>query len=91
MPKRPANGVNVEPAIQATGIKDDDWMQKLLEVDEEQLILIVSQIVNKSNIDNKRIKEARTELPSFSAEKWIDFTAQAGFPEDPSYLQLESF
>ena len=42
MPKRPADDVNVETAIQATGIKDDDWMQKLLEVDEEQLVLIVS-------------------------------------------------
>jgi hypothetical protein len=32
MPKRPADDANIENAIQATGIKDDDWMQKLLEV-----------------------------------------------------------
>jgi hypothetical protein len=56
MPKRPADDANVETAIQAAGIEDDDWMQKLLEVDKEQLILIVSLIVNKSNIDNKSIK-----------------------------------
>ena len=91
MPKRPADDANVETAIQAAGIEDDDWIQKLLKVDKEQLILIVSLIVNKSNIDNKSIKRARTELPSFSTEKWIDFAARAGLPEHPSYLQLEYF
>jgi hypothetical protein len=43
MPKRPAEDANVETAIQAAGIKDDDWMQKLLEVAKEQLILIVTK------------------------------------------------
>ena len=71
MPKRPAD--DVETAIQAAGINDDDWMQKLLEVDKEELILIVSQIVNEGNIDNRSIKKARIELPSFSTAKWIDF------------------
>ena len=91
MPKRPAEDANVETAIRAAGIKDDDWMQKLLEVDKEQLILIVSLIVNKSNIDNKSIKKARTELSSFSTAKWIDFAVRAGLPDNPSYLQLEYF
>jgi hypothetical protein len=36
-------------AIQAAGIKDDDLIQKFLEVDKEQLTLIISLIVNKSN------------------------------------------
>lgn len=89
MPKRPADDADVETAIQATGIEDDDWVQKLLEVDKEQLIQIVNLMVNKSNI-NKSIKKARTELPSFTA-KWIEFAARAGLPENPSYLQLEYF
>jgi hypothetical protein len=88
---QPANDANIETAIQAAGIKDDDWMQKLLEVDKEQLIQIVSQIVNKSSIDIKSIKKAQTKLPSFSVAKWIDFAARAGLPEDPSYLELEYF
>jgi hypothetical protein len=29
--KRPADDADVETAIQAAGIKDDDWIQKLLE------------------------------------------------------------
>ena len=92
MPKRPAeDDANVETAIQAAGIKDNDWVQKLLEVDKEQLTLIVSLIANKSNIDNKSIKKARTELSSFSTTKWIDFAARAGLPDDPSYLGLEPF
>ena len=91
MSKRPADDADVETAIQAAGITDNDWMQKLLKVDREQLILIVSQIVNKSNIDNKSIKKARTELPSFSTAKWIDFAARAGLPENASYLKLEHF
>jgi hypothetical protein len=93
MPKRLADSddANVETAIQATGIKDDDWMQKLLEVDKEQLILIVSLIVNKSNIDNRSIKKARIELLSFSTAKWIDFAKQSGLSDDPLYLRLEYF
>ena len=89
MPKRPAD--DVETAIQAAGINDDDWMQKLLEVDKEELILIVSQIVNEGNIDNRSIKKARIELPSFSTAKWIDFARRADLPEDPEYLGLEQF
>jgi hypothetical protein len=83
--KRPADDADVETAIQAAGIKDDDWIDKLLEVDEEQLILIVCDIVNRS------IKKARTELPSSSAAKWTDFAARAGLPENPSYLPLGYF
>ena len=90
-PKRPADDPDVETAIQAAGIKDDDWIQKLLEVDEEQLLLIVSLIVNKSNIDNRSIKKARIELPSFYTAKWSDFAAQAGLPENPNNLKLESY
>jgi hypothetical protein len=48
MPKRRADDPDVETAIQSTGIKDDDWLQKLLEVDKDELILIVSLIVNKA-------------------------------------------
>ena len=90
-PKRPADDPDVETAIQSAGIKDDDWIQKLLEVDKEQLILIVSLIVNKGNIDNKSIKKARTEIPSFSTANWTDFAARAGLPDNPSYLRLEYF
>ena len=91
MRKRPADDADVETAIQAAGIEDGDWIQKLLEVNTEQLTLIVSHIINKSNIDNRSIKKARTELPSFSTEKWIDFAARAGLPENPCYLKLEYF
>jgi hypothetical protein len=51
--KRPADDADVETAIQAAGIKDDDWIQKLLEVDKDQLILIISLIINKSNRQQK--------------------------------------
>jgi hypothetical protein len=91
MPKRRADDPDVETAIQSTGVKDDDWLQKLLEVDKDELILIVSLIVNKSNIDNRSIKRARIELPSFSTAKWADFAARTGLPENPSYLQLEDY
>ncbi|KAI0275567.1 hypothetical protein BGY98DRAFT_920455 [Russula aff. rugulosa BPL654] len=87
-PKRPADDLDVATAIQAAGIKDDDWIQKLLEVDKEQLTLIASLIVNKSNIDNRTIKKTRTAL---SAAKWTDFAARAGLPEDPRYLKLGYF
>jgi hypothetical protein len=86
-----ADNPDVETAIKATGIKDHNWMQKLLKVDKEQLILIISQIANKANIDNKSIKEARTELPSFSAVKWDNFAVGAGLSKDPRYLELEYF
>jgi len=89
--KRLVNDVDVEFAIAAAGIKDDDWLQKLLDLEEEQLILIISFLLNKGNIDNKSIKSARTELPSFSTTKWRDFAAQAGLSEDPSYLRLQYF
>jgi hypothetical protein len=87
-PKRPADDLDVATAIQAAGIKDDDWIQKLLEVDKEQLTLIASLIVNKSNIDNRTIKKTRTAL---STAKWTDFAARAGLPEDPGYLKLGYF
>jgi hypothetical protein len=89
--KRPVDDSDVETAIQSTGIKDDDWIQKLLEVDKEELILIVSLIVNKSNIDNRSIKRARIELPSFSTAKWTDFAARAGLPENPSCLEPDDY
>jgi hypothetical protein len=90
-PKRLADNSDVETAIHAAGIKDDDWIQKLLEVDKEHLILIIGLIVNKGNIDNSRIKKARIELPSFSAAKWTDFAARAGLPESPQYLELDDY
>ncbi|KAI0282488.1 hypothetical protein BGY98DRAFT_912213 [Russula aff. rugulosa BPL654] len=91
-PERPDDvDVDVETAIQAAGINDDDWLQKLLEVDEEQLILIISYLVNKSNIDNKSLKRVRIELPSFSTAKWAEFAAQAGLPKNPSFLQFKYF
>ncbi len=89
--KRLVNDVDVEFAIAAAGIKDDNWLQKLLDLEEEQLILIISFLLNKGNIDNKSIKSDRTELPSFSTTKWRDFAAQAGLSEDPSYLRLQYF
>lgn len=91
MPKRSADDADVETAIQATNIDDDDWMQKLLQVDEDPLILIISQILNKCNIEMKTIKKARIELPSFSLAKWADFAQQAGLPRNPDNLQLEHF
>jgi hypothetical protein len=91
MPERRADNSNVETAIQAAGINDNDWITKLLEVDKDQLILILSLIANKGNVDNRSIKKARIELPSFSTAKWIDFAVQAGLLEDPNYLQLEHF
>ena len=87
-PKRPADDLDVATAIQAAGIKYDDWIQKLFEVDKEQLTLIASLIVNKSNIDNRTIKKARIAL---STADWTDFAAQAGHPEDPGYLKLGYF
>ena len=90
--KPQVDDVDVESAVQAAGIKDDDWVQKLLDVEEEQqLILIISYLMNERNIDNKTIKSARTELPSFSTEAWSNFAAQAGLPDDPSYLKLGYF
>jgi hypothetical protein len=83
--------VDVETAIQAAGINDDDWLQKLLEVDNEQLILIISYLVNKSNIDNKSLKRVRIELPSFSTAKWAEFAARAGLPTNPRLLELKYF
>ncbi|KAI0288566.1 hypothetical protein BC826DRAFT_971488 [Russula brevipes] len=93
MPKRPADDADadVETAIQATRINDDDWMNKLLEVDQEKLILIVSKIVNEGNIDNRSIKKARIELPSFSMTKWIDFAKRTGLSRNPTSLTLQHF
>jgi hypothetical protein len=82
---------NQKTELQAAVKKDDDWMHKLLKVDEEQLIMIINLMVSKQNIDNRRIKKGRPELPSFSAAKWTDFAAQAGLPENHNRLQLESF
>ena len=88
---RPSDDPDVKTAILSAGIIDNDWIQKLLKVNKEQLILIVSLIINKGNIDNRSIKKARTELPSFSTEKWTDFAARAGLPINPGYLRLEYF
>jgi hypothetical protein len=90
-PKRLADNFVVKTAIHAAGIKDDDWIQKVFEVDKEHLILIISLVVNKGNIDIRSIKKARTELPSFSAAKWTDFAARAGLPENPSYFKLDDY
>ena len=89
--KPQVDDIDVESAVQAAGIKDDDWVQKLLDVEEEQLILIICFLMNESNIDSKTIKSARAGLPSFSTTKWSDFAAQAGLPDDPSYLKLGYF
>ena len=55
-PKRPADDADVATAIQAAGIKDDDRIQKVLEVDKKQLTLIVSLVVNKSNYRQQKFK-----------------------------------
>lgn len=90
--KRLADELDVESAVEAAGIEDNDWLQKLLGVEKEQLILIISLLVNRSSIDNRTINRARTELPSFSMAKWVDFASmQARLPEDPRYLWLERF
>jgi hypothetical protein len=91
MPKRPADDANLETAIQAAGISDDDWMKKLVEVDKEELLLIVSQIINQATLDNRSIKKARIELPSFSTAKWIDFAEKVGLPRNPDTLRLRYF
>src|SRR6266852_1481166 len=90
-PKRPVDNVEVEEAMQAVGIEDNDWLQKLLAVEREQLVLIISCLVNEKSIDNRSIKRARTELPFFSTAKWINFAAKAKLPENPFYLQLTDF
>ena len=91
MPKRPLDDADVETAIQAVNIDDDDWMQKLLEVDKDPLVLIISQILNERNIQMQTIKKARIELPSFSSAKWADFAERAGLPRNPQNLRLEYF
>ena len=65
--KRPADDVDVESAVQAAGIKDGDWVQKLLDVEEKQLVLLISLLLDKGNIDNRSVKRART---SSSTAKW---------------------
>lgn len=85
------DNADVETAIQSAGIKDDNWIQKLLEVDRDELIQIVSLIMNEGNIDNRSVKRVRTELESFSVAKWANFAVQAGLPESPSYLRPEYY
>jgi hypothetical protein len=87
----PEDGTYVETAVQDFDIKDDNWIQKLLEVDKDQLTLIIGHLANKGNIDNRSIKRARTQLPSFAAAKWADFAAEVGLPEIPRHLPLEYF
>jgi hypothetical protein len=87
----PADRTDVKTAIQDVNIKDNSWIQKLLEADQDQLTLIIGHLANKGNINDRSIDRARAQLPSFSTAKWADFAAKVGLPEDPHYLPLEYF
>src|SRR5258708_24433981 len=89
--KRPVDDTDVETAIQALDIKDNNWIQKFLEINKEQLALVIGHLADKGNIDNRSIKRARTQLPSFSTEMWADFAAGVDLPEEPRNLNLGSF
>lgn len=82
--------IDIEDVIQSVDL-EEGWMQKLLEVDDEELALIIGDLANQSNLTNKSIKKARTTLPSFCTEKWADFARRVDLPTDPEYLGLEFF
>ena len=50
----------------------DDWIEKLLKIDKDDLTLILGELANRGNIDNHDFKKARSTL-SFSDAKWDDF------------------
>lgn len=89
---RPVNypDIDLGDALESTGI-GDNWLQKLLDLDEDQLTLIIGHIMNKASIDNRSMTRIRTQLPSFSTEKWAEFAAQAGLPENADHLRFERF
>jgi hypothetical protein len=87
-PKRKAE--NIEDAVSLVDL-EDGWMQKLLAIDSETLVLILCELCNQGRITSKRIKTGRTSLPSFSTAKWDQFASRIGLPEDPQDVDLDSF
>ena len=70
---------------------EDGWMKKLLDIDNDSLILILCELCNQGRITNKRIKAGRISLSSFSTAKWDQFASSIGLPEDPEDVDLDSF
>jgi len=87
-PKRKAE--NIADALDLVDL-EDGWMKKLLDIDNDSLILIVCELCNQGRITNKRIKAGRISLPSFSTAKWDQFASSIGLPEDPEDVDLDSF
>ena len=78
-----------EHAIQSVDL-GVGWMQKILELDKDDLAVILGDLANKSKITNSTLKRVRMTLPSFSVAnlKWEDFAERSGLPWDPGFLAL---
>ena len=71
--------------------EDNELVDRLLQVDRDELTKLLAHISNEASITTTMIKAAKTELSSFSTTKWSKFAKTHGLPENPSDLRLERF
>ncbi|KAM6496571.1 hypothetical protein JOM56_007044 [Amanita muscaria] len=67
-----------------------DSINRLLELDRDQLAELLAYIANEASIATT-FKKARIERPSFSAVEWSNFAERFGLPDDIEKLSLGSF
>jgi hypothetical protein len=89
-PKRKAGGMTLDEVLESENL-DERLLNKLMEIEPENLALILGHIANRSNLTNAQFKKARTAVPSFSKAKWNLFAEQFSLPESAESLKLEPF
>ncbi|KAF8816310.1 hypothetical protein BYT27DRAFT_7277196 [Phlegmacium glaucopus] len=68
---------------------EEGWLAKFLELPEDDLAKLLSDIANHGNIKTAAITKARTSLPSFSGAKWTDFAEKFGLPNKLENTRFE--
>ncbi|KAF8348673.1 hypothetical protein F5887DRAFT_1249664 [Amanita rubescens] len=87
IPER-TDGSDVDSIVES---EDNGLMDRLLQVDRDELTKLLADISNEASITTAMIKAAKTELSSFSTTKWAKFAKTHDLPKNPSDLQLKHF
>jgi hypothetical protein len=87
IPER-TDGSDVDSIVES---EDNGLMDRLLQVDRDELTKLLAHISNEASITTAMIKAAKTDLSSFSTTKWAKFAKTLGLPENPEDLRLERF
>ena len=92
MPKRASKRKKVVTRLEDVAVSVDveaGWLDKFLELSGDDLAKLLGEIANLGKIKTVAIKKARTNLPSFSGAKWIDFAENFGLHDTLENNQFE--